>query len=742
LRGKRATIIHSRIGEVAKRIARTTPKLVCAAPDSDTPAKADARSSMSNICPGQPQASELARVVRERQHTIVGAWLADLNAGRWLDSLPSTLASEFQDRHLPTLLALIEAYIDEPSAAIEAVYRDEVQRFDLQVGDALEPGFTTEQFLDAQREAFAQALGASGPMSAAAQTWLDALNQPIVRPASSQVEILLVGDCLMNEIRCFLAQIGREHDVAIRGQHAYLSAALNAQLDLRQIGALLEHRSIDLIGLSPFTFDALPVYRDLLFGAGDLGGTEEIVSASLSIVGGMIDELRSVSDAPILLHNACGAPTGDDRLRLTTLPPLTDDGRRAIDALNRGIAERAPTWDRVILLDEEAAAERCGLDWLSEPAFERAGLADALFHTSRLGQTLARSYWDAVVSCMMLGRLRLLAVDFDNTLWSGVVAEGPVVHHHDRQQILLDLARQGVLLVGLSTGSAETVRWDESLLTPADFLEVQRNWRPKVENLREVLLGANIRPEHVAVIDDDPAQLSVLAVAIPELATLDARAPDVWSRLDLLRHLYGGRPTAEARHRLTRYRADRQRRQLAAAQPTFAELMATLELTLEVRRMVADDLARVHELLHRTNQFNTTGVTMSLPAIDQRLESDDHLTFVADLRDRFGDFGMVAVAMVNRIKEPTIEAFAMSCRALGYGVEQAILAAVIADVGIPVVGHVVPTRLNEPCHLVYATAGFSEREPGLWALDVGSGPPAPPWVHVRPYSAEPGQQRS
>ena len=161
------------------------------------------------------------------------------------------------------------------------------------------------------------------------------------------------------------------------------------------------------------------------------------------------------------------------------------------------------------------------------------------------------------------------------------------------------------------------------------------------------------------------------------------------------------------------------------------ERMRQLGLTLTFGPMTAADVPRALELLRRTNQFNTTGL---LPDKSQLLRMTQavsgHSVFTAHLRDRFGDFGLVGVIVVRHGDLPSIESFVMSCRAMGYGAEQIILDLVISRFGMPLSARLVHTRLNEPCHGLYASAGFIEKEPGYWLVTVGQAGRLPNWFDV------------
>jgi FkbH-like protein len=309
------------------------------------------------------------------------------------------------------------------------------------------------------------------------------------------------------------------------------------------------------------------------------------------------------------------------------------------------------------------------------------------------------------------------------------MAEGPVRQHEDRQLLLRRLAAQGTVLIGLSKGSPGSVRWAETSLDPADFAVLERSWRPKAVGLEAALEALNIRPGQVGVIDDSPAERSLLAASFPELTMLDADDPRTWRRLGLACALGRGTVTADGARRAARYRTALTRRRFMAGQP-LGGAMAELGLRLTFGPLKPDDVTRTAELLRRTNQFNTTGLRVPREALARMAAgAGAEAVYVASLSDRFGDFGLVAAVIVDTARR-SIASFVLSCRAMGYGVEQVVLDRVVTEHGTPIEARLVPTRLNEPCHGVFASAGFRQDSPGLWRLAERYAVRVPSWVSV------------
>lgn len=117
--------------------------------------------------------------------------------------------------------------------------------------------------------------------------------------------------------------------------------------------------------------------------------------------------------------------------------------------------------------------------------------------------------------------------------------------------------------------------------------------------------------------------------------------------------------------------------------------------------------------------------------------------WLASLADRFGDLGVVAVGIFERA-DRTVESFIMSCRAMGFGLETALLKVMLAeeshtDAG-PVRGLFRPTERNRPASGLFRASGFVPGDDGQWHLaNPTECSPIPEWLAV---SVEPVRGRS
>lgn len=353
---------------------------------------------------------------------------------------------------------------------------------------------------------------------------------------------------------------------------------------------------------------------------------------------------------------------------------------------------------------------------------------------------------------------KVLVLDADNTLWGGVVGDvgmdrislGPDYPGSAFvafQRKVLDLHRRGVLLCIASKnepGSVEEVldRNSGMVLRRDHFAAMRVNWREKPENLRSMAEELNLGIDSFVFIDDHPVECEMMRRTFPEVLTLcvpkePAELPGLMDSLDCFDQFH---ISEEDRTRGRLYQAESARRELRTAAVDLPSFYRQLEMIMTLRVNQPADVGRAAQMTVRTNQFNMHTRRYGEDEIRRFMESGEHLVVTLVLRDRFGDNGIVGLAIIHRAqKEWTLHVFLMSCRVLGRTVEQSFvkwIAALARQAGADrLIGEFVPTAKNRPFEGFYESCGFQRVDsadgPGRWSLALATADKAlPDWLAV------------
>jgi FkbH-like protein len=327
---------------------------------------------------------------------------------------------------------------------------------------------------------------------------------------------------------------------------------------------------------------------------------------------------------------------------------------------------------------------------------------------------------------------KVLVLDCDNTLWRGIVGEDGAAGITlppgllALQQRAVDLQKEGVLIALASKNVEEDVTavfatQPDMVLRPEHIVARRVNWLPKPENLRTLAAELNLGLDAFVFMDDNPVECAQMRATLPEVVTLTL-PPDDADVPRLLKHLWTFdrlTVTAEDRQRTAMYRENLARRQCEAAAGSFGQFIASLDMQIDIAAPEEDEWARVAQLSQRTNQFNFTTRRYSETEL-RTYASSGAAVLRVQVRDRFGDYGLVGVATCRTHgDELQIDSFFLSCRALGRGVEHALLAHLgrhALDAGLDTVRLPFrPTAKNLPAR------AFAESMVGNWCMETPDG---------------------
>ncbi len=337
------------------------------------------------------------------------------------------------------------------------------------------------------------------------------------------------------------------------------------------------------------------------------------------------------------------------------------------------------------------------------------------------------------------GRIKCVVWDLDNTVWDGVLLEDgevrvrPGVVEHIRR-----LDAMGVLHSVASKNDPDAALAALERLGLADlFLYPRISWNPKSTAIQEIAAKLNLGLDAFAFVDDQEFERAEVAHALPQVTLVDAECIDT----ALVRPEFRPRfVTDESGRRRAMYQSQLARDDLQAEfVGTSEDFLAGLDMTFEIARAQREDLQRAEELTVRTNQLNSTGRTYSYDELDALRSSPDHLLLVASLTDRFGSYGKIGLALVERATPNwRLNMLLMSCRVLSRGVGSVLLGHVMGlakAAGAGLEADFVETGRNRMMQITYAFSGFREvaRDGAhtTLAADLDALQPPPAYVRLR-----------
>ncbi len=360
-----------------------------------------------------------------------------------------------------------------------------------------------------------------------------------------------------------------------------------------------------------------------------------------------------------------------------------------VRALNACLAQAAS--EEVLLVDCERIAARIGKHRFVDPR---------LWYAARqpfggAGLPLIARETAAVLAADLGLAARCVVVDLDNTLWGGVVGEdgpegiaigeGPEGEAYAAfQEYLLALRRRGIILAVASKNDLEAAREPFERnpgmrLRLADFAVFVADWRRKPEQIKEIAEQLGIGLQSILFADDNPAECTEVAAALPEVSTvrLDVPASELVRTLSWSPRLELAALSRADGDRQRSYAARAQAAELRTAAGSLEDFWRSLQMRARVRRLDAGTLDRAAQLTQKTNQFNLTLHRHTRHEIECLAGDAGAICLTLELDDRFASHGLIGLGFAVRSADDPetalIDTLLLSCRVIGRTAESHLL---------------------------------------------------------------------
>ena len=339
----------------------------------------------------------------------------------------------------------------------------------------------------------------------------------------------------------------------------------------------------------------------------------------------------------------------------------------------------------------------------------------------RLGPSMWAELLAMYRTVRQIDPVKLVVVDLDDTMWKGISGDMADLDPSEMlgfwpmgfAEALTWLKKRGILLAILSKNEEQRIRdifpkIYGPKLPLSEFAAIMVNWRPKAESMTEILETMNLLPRNVVFIDDNPVERAAMQAAFPAMRVIGRypyylRRILLWSAETQVTTVTSesGRRTQMMQRQFER---ESKRRELPR-EDFLRNASPQIRLT-EIKTPDHPKFSRVLELINKTNQFNTTGRRWKLEEIQALLNDGGHI-FAFDVTDNFTAYGLVGVVLVQG---SSIVQWVMSCRVLGYQIEQAVMANIIklieTTASEAISGKLIETDVNFPCRSLFSSCGF------------------------------------
>lgn len=323
---------------------------------------------------------------------------------------------------------------------------------------------------------------------------------------------------------------------------------------------------------------------------------------------------------------------------------------------------------------------------------------------------------------------KALVLDLDNTLWGGIVGDDGVENleigqetsigqvYSEFQGYLKQQKEIGIMLNVCSKNELENalagLNHPDNVLKPEDFIVIKANWDPKSKNVAEIAHELNIARDSLVFVDDNPAEREIIKTQLPQVAVPEMISPEQYIKIiDHSGYFEVTSLSEDDKARNDMYKANMARKRQEENFGDYKEYLKSLNMTCQIKPFEPMYMARIAQLTNKSNQFNLTTKRYTQAELEKISRNEEYITLYGKLEDRFGDNGVVTVA-IGSIKQETLhmDLWLMSCRVLKRDMEFAMMDTLVHTckrAGISrIKGYYYPTAKNKMVENFYELQGF------------------------------------
>ena len=357
--------------------------------------------------------------------------------------------------------------------------------------------------------------------------------------------------------------------------------------------------------------------------------------------------------------------------------------------LNFLISEFTSEISRISILDISSIQNRIGAkNMFDSSLYVNYGMVlhlDVLPFISKNVLDIIESFNSKFKKCLIL--------DLDNTLWGGIIGDDGIENIKlgnlgigksfvDFQHWIKKLKERGIIICVCSKNNEDVsknvfISHPDMVLSLDDVSLFVSNWNSKVDNIKNIQKTLNIGFDSMVFIDDNPYERNSVKDNIP-LITVPSLPKDPSNYLSFLsdQNLFETVTSSKIdKDRTKLYQTEYERIKSRDNFTDLSDYMINLNMKSKVDLLNSFNIPRVSQLSQRSNQFNLRTIRYEDDELIQIMNSNDSYGLVFDLKDKFGDHGIISFMILKMTSENEvfIENWAMSCRVLERGMENFII---------------------------------------------------------------------
>lgn len=406
-------------------------------------------------------------------------------------------------------------------------------------------------------------------------------------------------------------------------------------------------------------------------------------------------------------------------------------------SLNLRLMDLACESGNVFICDLAALQNHEGLKNCFDPRlYVRADLWTQLNFLPRIANSIQN-----IINASIGKFKKCLILDLDNTTWGGIIGDDGIEKIQigslglgkaftELQLWAKNLKNRGIILCVCSKNTESVAKepfehHPDMVLSLDDISVFVANWENKADNIRYIQTILNIGFDSMVFLDDNPFERNIVREELPEVLVPEL-PKDPAEYIPFLQQFNFFETTSFSaldKDRTKQYQSESNRVKHKTKFTSVSDYLKGLEMVAICQPFDQFNVPRIAQLTQRSNQFNLRTIRYTEKDVQSIMNSSRHKTLYISLKDKFGDYGLISVIILEALntQEIFIDTWIMSCRVLKRDVEKFVLNEIVKlaqkNGFSEVVGQRIPTKKNVLVEDHYKQLGFILKE-DKWYLSV------------------------
>lgn len=287
---------------------------------------------------------------------------------------------------------------------------------------------------------------------------------------------------------------------------------------------------------------------------------------------------------------------------------------------------------------------------------------------------------------------KVLVLDFDNTLWGGVIGEDGIHKvslggdgegniYLNFQKSIKRLKNEGVILVGVTKNDLSIVNQifkqnKNMFLKKNDFSLIYANWDRKSKNIKRISENLDLGLSSFVFFDDNPMEREEVKKILPQVEVIEPHdeisswPQQIFDQFSLNK-LVVTKDDIKKSHQYTLNLKFKSDKKINHNQEQF---LGGLKLKANKIKISKSNISRAIQIAQKTNQFNLRTIRYKENELFGNFDQKKKQVFLINLSDKYGDHGLIGLVVLRLTKDYLfIENIAVSCRVLGRYIEHWIM---------------------------------------------------------------------